>query len=199
MNSRPRWLIPVIVVAAILLVVVLPVVGIRNGFVDKDTAVDQSFADLDVQLQRRIDLIPNLVATAKQAQIQEQEVYGDLAEARQNYAGASSTNEKVQAGQQAEGALGRLLAIVEAYPQLNSNQNLRDLANELSGTENRLAQSRRQYNAAVTDYNRSVRRFPGSLFAGLFGFDKRPLFAATAGAGEVPTVDFGTSTTTTGG
>src|SRR4051794_26060783 len=167
MNSRPRWLVPVIVVAAILLLVVLPVIGIRNGFVDKDTNVDQSFADLDVQLQRRIDLIPNLVATAKQAQIQEQEVYGDLAAARQNYAGANTADEKVQAGQQAESALGRLLVIVEAYPQLNSNQNLRDLANELSGTENRLAQARRQYNATVTDYNRSVRRFPGSLFAGM--------------------------------
>jgi LemA protein len=199
MNSRPRWLVPVVVVVAILLVIVLPVVSSRNRLVDKDTAVDQAFGDLDVQLQRRIDLIPNLVATAKQAQIQEQKVYGDLAAARQNYAGAGSQDERVQAGQQAESALGRLLAIVEAYPQLNSNQNLRDLANELSGTENRLAQARRQYNEAVTDYNRSVRRFPATLVAGIFGFDTRPLFTATAGANEVPQVDFGGSTTTTGG
>src|SRR3954471_3228059 len=118
MNSRPRWLVPVIVVAAVLLLIVAPLVGSYHGLVDKDTAADQSFADLDAQLQRRVDLIPNIVATAKAALTQEQQIFGELARARANYAGASSQSEKVQAGQQVETSLGRLLVIVENYPQL---------------------------------------------------------------------------------
>lgn len=200
MNSRPRWLVPVIVVVAVLLVIVLPLVGSYNGLVDKDTKADQAFADLDVQLQRRVDLIPNIVATAKAALNQEQQIFGELARARQNYAGASSQDEKVQAGQQVESALGRLLVIVENYPQLQSNKTLQDVMTQLEGTENRVSQARRVYNETITDYNRSIRRFPRSIFAGIFGFDKRPLFAvADASDREAPTVDFGSTTTTTGG
>ncbi len=200
MNSRPRWLVPVIVVVAVLLVIVLPLVGSYNGLVDKDTKADQAFADLDVQLQRRVDLIPNIVATAKAALNQEQQIFGELARARQNYAGASSQDEKVQAGQQVESALGRLLVIVENYPQLQSNKTLQDVMTQLEGTENRVSQARRVYNETITDYNRSIRRFPRSIFAGIFGFDKRPLFTVTdASDREAPTVDFGSTTTTTGG
>jgi LemA protein len=196
MNSRPRWLVPVIVVVAVLLVIVLPVIGSYNGLVDKDTAVDNSFADLDSQLQRRNDLIPNLVSSVKAALNQEQAVFGELARARQNYAGASSEKDKLAAANDISSGIGRLLVIVENYPQLRSNENIQDLMTQLEGTENRVQQARRDYNAVTTDYNRSIRRFPRSIFAGIFGFDKRPLFTAPPAAREAPTVDFGSSTTT---
>jgi len=196
MNSRPRWLVPVGIVAAIVVLIVLPLIGTYNGLVDKDTKADQSFADLDAVLQRRADLIPNAVATVKAALQQEQTVFGELARARANYAGATSDKEKLSASTDLSGAIGRLLVIVENYPQLQSNKNLQDLQTQLEGTENRIAQARREYNAVITSYNRSIRRFPRSLLAGMFGFDKRPLFAAAPADRTVPQVDLGTSSTT---
>jgi LemA protein len=196
MNPRPRWLVPALVVGAILLVFVAWPIASYNGLVDKDTAVDNSFADLDSQLQRRNDLIPNLVASVKAALNQEQEVFGELARARQNYAGASSDEEKIDAADDISRGIGRLLVIVENYPQLRSNENIQDLMTQLEGTENRVQQARRDYNGVVTDYNRSIRKFPRSLFAGIFGFDKRPLFEAEPDAREAPTVDFDSTTTT---
>jgi LemA protein len=194
--NRPRWLIPVVVLGAIVLLLVLPLIGSYNGLVDKEEGVDQSFADLDAQLQRRNDLIPNLVSAVRGILAQEQAVFGEIAEARQHYAGADSTEERFEASNELEGAIGRLLVIVESYPQLQSNQNVQDLQVQLEGTENRIAQSRRDYNAVVTDYNRSIRRFPRSLLAGMFGFDRRPLFEADPEASEPPTVDLGITTTT---
>jgi LemA protein len=196
-RRRPGWLIPLIVVGGIVLVLVIALTVSYNGLVDKETAVDQSFADLDAQLQRRNDLIPNLVGAVRGILGQEQEVFGELARARSNYAGATSDEEKIQAGEQISSALGRLLVIVEAYPQLQSAQNVRDLQIQLEGTENRIAQSRRDYNGVTADYDRTIRRFPRSLVAGLFGFDRRPLFRATEGATTPPTVDLGPSTTVT--
>ena len=195
MSSRPKWLIPVLVVVGILLVVVLPLMGSYNGLVDKEEGVDQSFADLDAQLQRRNDLIPNLVAAVRGALEQEQAVFGEIARARENYAGAESADDKLAAANEVGGAIGRLLVIVESYPQLQSNQNIQDLQVQLEGTENRIAQSRRDYNGVVTDYNRSVRRFPRSLIAGMFGFERKPLFEADPEASEPPTVDLGVTTT----
>ena len=191
MNSRPKWLIPVAVVVGIVLVILLPLIGSYNGLVDKETEVDRVFADLDAQLQRRADLIPNIVRTAQAALDQEQEIFGELARARANYAGASSPEERLEAGGQVESALGRLLVIVENYPTLQSNQNLLAVQDQLEGTENRVAQSRREYNEVTTEYNRSIRRFPRSIFAGIFGFDKRTLFAVEEpGDREAPEVDF---------
>jgi LemA protein len=198
-GSRPRWLVPVIAVAAVLLLVVVPLVGSYNGLVNKDTAADQSFADLDVQLQRRHDLIPNAVATVKAALNQEQAVFGELAKARANYAGAQTDQQKLDAAGQESAGIGRLLVIVENYPDLKSNQNLLALQDQLEGTENRIGQARRDYNGVITDYNRAIRRFPRSLLAGMFGFDKRPLFTAEVAARDVPTVDFGSTTSTSGG
>ena len=199
MNSRPRWLIPVIVVAAVVLVIILPVIGSYNGLVDKETAVDNSFADLDSQLQRRNDLIPNLVASVKAALNQEQEVFGELARARSNYAGATSQEDKLDAAGDISRGIGRLLVIVENYPQLRSNENIQDLMTQLEGTENRVQQARRDFNGVVTDYNRAIRKFPRSIIAGLFGYDKRELFEAEPAAREAPTVDFSTTTTTAAG
>lgn len=201
-RSRPGWLVPVGILVAVVLLLVLPLIGAYNGLVDKDAGVDQSFADLDAQLQRRNDLIPDLVAAVKGALNQEQAVFGEIARARQNYAGASSEGEKAAADTEMSGALSRLLVIVEQYPQLRSNENILSLQDQLEGTENRIVQSRREYNAVVTDYNRSIRRFPRSIFAGLFGFDKRPIFAAAEADRDSPEVDLGntpSSTTSTTG
>jgi len=197
MKSRPRWLVPLIIVAAVLLVVVLPVISSYNGLVDKEEGVDNAFATIDTQLQRRNDLIPNLVASVKAAINQEQEVFGELARARQNYAGASSDEEKIDAADDISRGIGRLLVIMENYPQLRSNENIQNLMTQLEGTENRVQQARREYGDVVTDYNRSIRKFPRSIFAGIFGFDKRPRFEAEPEARDVPTVDFESTTTTT--
>jgi LemA protein len=194
---KPGCLIPLIAVGAVLLLIVLPLIGSYNGLVDKEEAVDQSFADLDAQLQRRADLLPNLVAAVRGILQQEQAVFGEIARARENYAGAESSEEKFDASNELESAIGRLLVIVEAYPQLQSNENVRDLQVQLEGTENRIAQSRRDYNGVVTDYNRSIRRFPRNLTANVFGFDRKPLFEATPEADEPPVVDLDVGSTTT--
>jgi LemA protein len=190
-------LVPIAVVVGIVIVLGLILGGTYNGMVDKRGQVDRSFADLDAQLQRRNDLIPNLVNAVRGALGQEQAVFGEIARARENYAGARTDQQKIDAANQVDGAIGRLLVIVENYPQLQSNQNIRDLQVQLEGTENRIAQSRRDYNATATSYNVSIQHFPRSLVAGLFGFDKRPLFTANTEARNAPTVDLGNNATTT--
>jgi LemA protein len=190
-------LIPIAVVIGILVILGLILGGTYNGMVDKRGQVDRSFADLDAQLQRRNDLIPNLVNAVRGALGQEQAVFGEIARARENYAGARTDQQKIDAANQVDSAVGRLLVIVENYPQLQSNQNIRDLQVQLEGTENRIAQARRDYNATATSYNVSIQHFPRSLVAGLFGFDKRPLFTANTEARNAPTVDLGNNATTT--
>jgi LemA protein len=123
-------------------------------------------------------------------------VFGELARARTQYAGATSDDQRIAAANDVSAGLGRLLVIVEAYPQLQSAQNVQDLQVQLEGTENRIAQARRDYNGVTTEYNRSIRQFPRSLLAGVFGFDKRTLFRAVPGATTPPTVDFGSTSTT---
>jgi LemA protein len=194
-SSRPRWLVPVAVAVGILIIIVLPLVSSYNGMVNKQSAVDQSFADLDSQLQRRNDLIPNLVGAVRGILGQEQAVFGALAQARSHYAGASSPTDKIAAANQVDSAISRLLVIVEAYPQLKSAQNVQDLQIQLEGTENRIAQARRDYNAVTTAYNISIRHFPRSLVAGMFGFTRKPLFQATTESRNVPPVDLGPAPT----
>lgn len=188
---------PLAVAGGVLLLVVLRLIGSYNGLVERQTAVDQAFADLDTQLQRRNDLIPNLVAAVRGALNQEQAVFGELARARSAYAGARSPQEKNAASNQIDAGIGRLLVIVESYPQLQSNGNIRDLQTQLEGTENRIAQARRDYNGAVTAYNLSIRRFPRSLLAGMFGFEAKPFFQATTESRAVPGVDLGNDPATT--
>lgn len=187
--SKNKWIAPVAIISGILLFFILFLTNSYNGLVDRELKVDQSVADLDVQLQRRFDLIPNLVKSVEGALEQEREIIGKVTEARTRYAGAAAGNDRVAAAGELEGALSRLLVVVESYPQVASLQNVRDLQVQLEGTENRVAQSRRSYNETVTDFNRAVRRFPRSLIAALFGFDKRTLFEAAAGADVAPTVD----------
>ena len=196
-GPRPGWLVPLLVVGAVVLLLVLPLIGTYNGLVNSEADVDRAFADVDTQLQRRNDLIPNLVAAVRGILGQEQAVFGELARARQAYAGAATPEQKVDAANAIDAGLGRLLAIVEAYPQLRSSENVRDLQVQLEGTENRISQARRDYNGQVTSYNKRVKRFPRNIVAGLFGFDEKPLFAATPESRTVPPVDLGTDRTAT--
>jgi LemA protein len=188
--------VPLVVVGAILVLVVLPLIGSYNSLVSKDAAAERSFADLDAQLQRRNDLIPGLVGAVRGILNQEQAVFGELARARAAYSGARTQDEKLDAANRVETGIGRLLLIVENYPQLRSSENVRDLQTQLEGTENRIAQARRDYNGVVTDYNVSIRRFPRSIVAGMFGFHTRPVFRAAPGAGQAPPVDLGNAPTT---
>ncbi len=170
-------------------VILLAIITSYNGLVNKETRVDQASSDLEVQLQRRFDLIPNLVSAVEGAMTQERTIFTALAEARSKYAGATSSNDKIAAASQVESALSRLLVVVENYPTLTSTQNVRDLQVQLEGTENRVAQARRDYNEFVTSFNRAIRTFPRSLISGVFGFEKRALYAADPASQTAPKVD----------
>ena len=166
-------------------------VSSRNEMVRKNEAIKQAWAQVDVVLQRRADLIPNLVATVKGYAQQEVKVFGDVDNARAGLLNARTPAEKIAANGQLDGALGRLLAIVENYPNLKSNQNFLALQDELAGTENRIAVERRRYNEAIQDYNTYIGLFPNNIFAGWAGFQRNnDYFAASEGARQVPKVDF---------
>jgi LemA protein len=175
--------------AVAVVVIFFGVITSYNGLVNKETRVDQASSDLEVQLQRRFDLIPNLVSAVEGAMTQERTIFTALAEARSKYAGATSSNDKIAAASQVESALSRLLVVVENYPTLTSTQNVRDLQVQLEGTENRVAQARRDYNEFVTSFNRAIRTFPRSLISGVFGFEKRARYAADPASQTAPKVD----------
>src|ERR1700686_2006965 len=168
-------------------------VGPRNEMVRKNETVKSAWAQVDVVLQRRADLIPNLVETVKGFAAQEQTVFHDIASARAALLGAQTPADKIAANGQLDGALGRLLLIVENYPQLKSNENFLRLQDELAGTENRIAVERKRYNDAVKDYNTYVLQFPNSLYAGFAGYKQNPAyFQASEASRATPKVDFGT-------
>ena len=166
-------------------------VSSRNEMVRKNETVKQAWAQVDVVLQRRADLIPNLVATVKGYAQQEVKVFGDVANARAALLSARTPADKIAANGQLDGALGRLLAIVENYPNLKSNQNFLALQDELAGTENRIAVERRRYNEAIQDYNTFIGLFPNNIFARWAGFQRNnDYFAASEAARQAPKVDF---------
>jgi LemA protein len=168
-------------------------VSSRNEMVRKNETIKQAWAQVDVVLQRRADLIPNLVATVKGYAQQEVKVFGDVANARAALLNARTPADKIAANGQLDGALGRLLAIVENYPNLKSNENFLALQDELAGTENRIAVERRRYNLALQDYNTYIGLFPNYIFARWAGFQRNnDYFAASEAAREVPKVDFST-------
>jgi len=168
-------------------------VSSRNEMVRKNETVKQAWAQVDVVLQRRADLIPNLVATVKGYAAQEVKVFGDVANARAALLSARTPADKIAANGQLDGALGRLLAIVENYPNLKSNQNFLALQDELAGTENRIAVERRRYNQAIQDYNTFIGLFPNNIFARWAGFQRNnDYFAASEAARQAPKVDFST-------
>jgi LemA protein len=161
-----------------------------NRFVSQEEAIKAQWSQVENQLQRRNDLIPNLVETVKGTAAQEQSVYKAIADSRAKLAGARTPEEKMAAANEQEAALARLLVIVENYPQLRSNESFNRLMDELSGTENRIAVERMRYNEAVQAYNTSLRRFPANVTARLFGFKQYEFFKAPPQAKELPKVDF---------
>jgi len=188
-----KGLIVIIVLILIALAVFGQYVSVRNTLVTKNEAVKAAWSQVDIVLQRRADLIPNLVETVKGIAKQEQTVFGDIAKARSQLLSAGTPSEKIAANQQLDGALGRLLAIVENYPQLKSNENFLRLQDELAGTENRIAVERKRYNDALQDYNTYIQKFPANIFARWAGFKpNEAYFTATEGSRQVPKVDFTT-------
>ena len=168
-----------------------------NRFVGQEEAVKTQWSEVENQLQRRNDLIPNLVETVKGYAQQERDVFGQIADARAKLSGAQSaapgvpTEQKIQAANEQSTALNRLLVVVENYPQLRSNESFNRLMDELSGTENRIAVARMRYNEKVQEYNTSRRSFPANVTASIFGFKEYPLFNAPPEAERAPRVDFG--------
>jgi len=166
-------------------------VGRRNQMAIKREAVNSAWSQVDVVLQRRADLNPNLVETVKGFAAQEQAVFGDIAKARSALLSANTPSDKIAANQRLDSALGRLLVVVENYPQLKSNENFLRLQDELAGTENRIAVERRRYNGTLQDYNTYLSLFPNNLVASLSGFARNDAYFKTdEGARQVPKVNF---------
>jgi LemA protein len=186
-------LIVIVVLVLIALVAFGQYVGVRNTLVTKNEAVKAAWSQVDIVLQRRADLIPNLVETVKGYAGQEQKVFGDIAAARSRLLSAGTPADKIAANQQLDGAIGRLLVVVENYPQLKSNENFLRLQDELAGTENRIAVERKRYNDTLQDYNTYVQKFPNNIYAGWAGFKpNEAYFAATEESRQVPKVNFST-------
>lgn len=164
-----------------------------NKLVTTDEVVSTNWAQVETQLQRRFDLIPNLVEATKGMMTQEQEVFGRIAEARENLAGAGTVNQRVEASGQLESALSRLLVVMENYPNLRSSEAVQNLMTQLEGTENRVSVARQRFNEAVQEFNLKVRRVPSNIFAKIFGFDEKEKFESVEGASEAPVVDLNVS------
>ncbi len=163
----------------------------RNQMVAMKEAVEQAWSQVDVVIQRRADLVPNLVETVKGYAAHEEEIFTHIADARAALAGARTPSERIAANEMLSGALGRLLVIVENYPNLKANENFMRLQDELAGTENRIAVERRRYNQAIQAYNTYIQLFPNNLVASIMGFQRNDAyFRATEEAREVPQVDF---------
>lgn len=184
-------LIVIGVLVALALLVGGPMIGARNDLVVQREAINGAFAQVDVVLQRRADLIPNLVETVKGFATQEKDVFTAVSNARAALGGARTPAEKIEANSQLDGALSRLLVIAEAYPQLKSDANFMRLQDELSGTENRIAVERRKYNESVQKYNTSIELFPQNIAASIFGFQRNDAYFKTDPASrQAPKVDF---------
>lgn len=185
-----KGFIALIVIGVIVLILIFSGVSAYNGLVAKSENVETELSQIDNQLQRRNDLIPNLVETVKGYAAHEQEIFTNVAEARAKLAGSSSMGERAEASSELTSALGRLIAIAENYPQLKANENFKQLSDELAGTENRIATARMYYNEAARDYNTTIRKFPTVIIANMFGFEKYDYFEASEGAQNVPQVNF---------
>lgn len=178
------------VIVGLVVILGIALISMNNNLVSMEAEVDAELANIDTYLQRRADLIPNLVNTVKGYAAHEKEALDSVTEARAKLAGASTVEEKAEADSALTTALNNLLVIVENYPDLKASANFTQLADELAGTENRIATARRDYNDAVQSYNTAIRKFPNSLIAGMFGFEQKEYFQASSGAENVPNVEF---------
>lgn len=189
-NNMKKSSIILISIIAIVVIIAIFLVGSYNGLVSKSEAVDRGLSNLDVMLERRADLIPNLVSTVKGYTSHETEIINSITDARTKLMNANSVEEKSNANNELTSSLNALMVVVENYPDLKSSQNFIQLSDELSGTENRIAVARKDYNDAVKDYNLKVKTFPGNILAGMFGFEQKQYFEAKESSREVPSVNF---------
>lgn len=180
----------IFVVIGVIVLALLLFVSKYNQLVKGEENIGASWAQVENQLQRRFDLIPNLVETTKGYMDYEEQIFTDIANVRTEYGGASTVQEQVDISNELTSTLNRLLVIVENYPDLKANQQFIQLMDELAGTENRLAVARQDYNNEVRGFNNHVRTFPGNVIAGMFGFEKQVYFEAADGAEATPTIDF---------
>jgi len=189
-----RGTIILLVVVAVIVIIAFSVFGFVRGtynqLVQMDESVNGAWAEVENNLQRRYDLIPNLVNTVKGFAQQEKDVLLGVTEARSKVGGAGNVNQRIEAENELSGALSRLLMVVENYPQLKSDANFRQLQDELAGTENRLAVARKRYNDVVRNYNVVLRSFPQNIIAGMFGFEKKDFYDAPEAAQATPEVQF---------
>jgi LemA protein len=191
---KSKGLIIIGVILAVAVFIGLYVIGTKNSFISMKEDINQQQANVEVALQRRADLIPNLVATVKGYATHEEKVFTEIAEARSKLAGSINSgniNEISAANDELSSALSRLLVVKEAYPELKANENFTALMDELAGTENRIAIARRDYNDIVRKYNAKIQRFPASIIANSNGFEKVDYFTSQEGANIAPTVDIG--------
>lgn len=188
---KKKGLIAVGITAAVIVVLLIAGVGFYNGLVSKQEAVERAQSEISNQLQRRADLILNFVNTVQGYSDYEQETYTAVTEARAAVSGANTVEEQAEAAEQLDGAISVWVnAITEAYPELKAVEQYTALTDELSGTENRIAQARRDYNSAANEYNVAIKKFPRNLIAGMFGFDEADYFEADEGTESVPEVSF---------
>ncbi len=190
MKKMSGWAVFGISVLAIIFILGAWSIGTYNGLVGLKENVDNQSSNISTQLQRRSDLIPNLVSTVKGYTSHESEVLNEISNSRTKLAGARSMSEKAQADSQLSSALNRLLVVVENYPNLKADSQFTALTDELSGTENRIAVSRRDYNSAVKEYNQKIKTFPANIISGMFGFSSADYFEAAEGSEKAPTVTF---------
>lgn len=190
-ENRFVWLIVLAVIVLGIFMIGSWYVRTRNSLVAMEEQVEAAWSEIDNQLQRRADLIPNLVNTVRGFAQQEEEIFTRLAEARARLAGAQGVQETAESYGEMQSALSRLLVVVENYPQLRSNENFIRLQDELAGTENRIAVARRRYNESVRQFNTRIRSFPASIIADSLGFEEKEYFEVPESAREVPEVDFG--------
>ena len=190
MKKLSGGIIALIVAAVVIVALLIFGISTNNGLATSKLKVDQEASNIQTQLQRRSDLIPNLVNSVKGYMAHETEVINSVTEARAKLAGANTISDQSAAAGELNSALSRLLVVVENYPDLKADQNFRALTDELAGTENRITAARTKYNESVTDYNQKIVKFPSNIIAGMFGYEKADYFEADAGANEVPEVKF---------
>lgn len=188
--GKRNLIIGIVVILFIVFAIYSLFTGNYNKFVKMDVAIKAAWSQVENQLQRRYDLIPNLVETVKGFAKQEKSVLVDVTNARAKVGGAGTVPDKIAANNQLSGALSRLLLVVERYPDLKSNQNFMHLQDELAGTENRIAVERMRYNEAVKAYNEAIKTFPANIIAGMFNFKESPYFEAPKEAKAAPQVKF---------